>query len=152
MNKGNTTENHIGWTTKGLNIFLNIYNDIEDLQIIRFTCPSGFVAGTVEDVGKMYMLISRKLSTNFQLMQQQNVAWQPRFFFQDIPENILEVNHPSILFELSWTKVQKWYVKHQNMWDDAEQIELFDQNEDDEDEQNEEEEEEEEIDVNEDDF
>lgn len=33
MNKDRATENRIEWTTEGLNVFLPIYEDIQDLQI-----------------------------------------------------------------------------------------------------------------------
>ena len=125
MNKNRPTARRVSWTTIALNFFLELYQDIEELRIRKKEREKGYAAGTLADADIIYNNVSKKLGvvkTRLDVVREYSVI----FWYVAIPANIGELPPPSDQLETAFGKVGEIYVKHQQTWNNAEEVELVD--------------------------
>lgn len=126
MNKARTTKERIEWTSEGLNTFLPVYKDIEDLQIVKRDRGMVFVKGTAEDTRALLAYITGKF-----VGQRLRTAreWDPSFWYEQDQPDLADKKIPSHYVEKSFRHVVDVYLRHQHGWDTTQQVEVVDFNE-----------------------
>jgi hypothetical protein len=136
MNKNRPTLHRICWTTLGLNFFLEFQGDIDDMRITKKEREQGFASGTLEDAAKLTALFVKHIG----VVEHRVKRYKPytkSFWYAAIQDETSEfVNHTpeSDLLELAFNQVADIYVKNQQMWDDAEEVETDEENDEENDE------------------
>ena len=127
MNGHSPSLNRIDWTSIALNSCLRIQKGFRDLQISKESCQDGFVKGTLKDSKKIGDHICEVLEINTSKCQM-NRKWYSNWWYKEI--RVVEVLEPiSSSLEVAFQKVGDLYVKHQYVWDNAEEVEEVSDNE-----------------------
>ena len=130
MNGPSPTMSRIAWTTPALNHCLEIQQSVRDMQISSDTRANTFVNGTTEDSEKIEEYIISKLGVFIRTTSVRK--WRSNFWY--LPNNGDEtLPIVSDLLKIAFGKVGDLYLKHQNTWDEAEQVEEAESNSDEED-------------------
>ena len=123
MNKNRVTARRVQWTTEALNFFLVLHKDIEELQISGTEREDGLAKDTLQDAGIIYEEIIKELGSS-PLEIEVNRRYS-RFYFLKQPDVENSISVPmSHELEHAYNNVTEMYVKHQNMWDNAEEVNL----------------------------
>ena len=121
MNSHSPSPNRIGWTSIALNSCLRIQKEFRDLQISKESHQDGFVKGTLKDSKKIGDHICEVLKTNASKCRM-NRKWYLNWWYKEI--GAVKVLEPiSNSLEVAFQKVGDLYVKHQYIWDNAEEVE-----------------------------
>jgi hypothetical protein len=121
MNGSNPTENRISWTALALNHCLRIHQSIKNMQIRGDGREETYVKGTVEDAQKLSDYISKKFGFPAKQLKS-NRIWKSNYWYeQPIPKNNWEKCSDQL--EQAFTNVADLYLKHQRVWDNADQVE-----------------------------
>ena len=110
-----------------LNSCLRIQKGFRDLQISKESRQDGFVKGTLKDSKKIGDHICEVLGTNASKCRM-NQKWYLNWWYKEI--GAVEVLEPiSNSLEVAFQKVGDLYVKHQYVWNNAEEVEEVSDNE-----------------------
>ena len=127
MNGHSPSPNRIGWTSIALNPCLRIQKGFRDLQITKESRQDGFVKGTLKDSKKLGDHICEILGTSASRCRMSR-KWYSNWWYKEVG-NAVEVEPISNRLEEAFQKVGDLYVKHQYIWDNAEEVEEVSDNE-----------------------
>jgi hypothetical protein len=128
MNKRRPTLHRITWTTEGLNFFLDVQGDVDDLRISQSERESGFAKGTLEDAKKLTDIIIAALGVVEHRVKLEK-SYEVSFWFgaaKIVVGVSLNGSSPGPIsdkLEQAFAEVGDVYVKNQEMWDDAQEVE-----------------------------
>ena len=125
INGDRPTEHRLEWTVEGLNVFLPVYRDLHELKIAKTDAGPKFVAGTMEDVDRLHLLIHKKVGV---VLPGWVVPWNASVWYDEPQEWEVEKDgwRPSVKLELSHKYVIDTYYRLQNnVWDNAEDFEIL---------------------------
>lgn len=134
MNKDRPTLNRISWTTVGLNFFIDLQGDIDDLRISKNERDQGFAKGTLEDAAKLTHIITNQIGVVEHRVRRAQ-EYEKGIWYAAIQEEPLVTNNnipESDKLELAFSQVGDLYVKNQQMWDDAQEVVTDDESDDEE--------------------
>jgi hypothetical protein len=125
MNKHRPTANRISWTTVGLNYFLEMQGDIDDLRITKNEREQGFARGTLEDAAKLTEMIVKQIGVVEHRVRRYKVYTKSFWYaaIQDPTDEFPSYTPESDALEVAFAEVGDIYVKNQQMWDNAEEVE-----------------------------
>ena len=132
MNRERPSENRISWTTVALNHSMGIQQSIKNLRISRKEVHDTMVAGTVHDSNILHKFIQSRVGISVPLLKKKK-HWAKDFWY-DSPQEETH-SRASDKLEEAFNNVVDLYLKHQNMLDDAEKVEIVETSESDTDEE-----------------
>jgi hypothetical protein len=121
MNKGNVSENRIQWTTLALNHCLPLHNDIKNLRICKEDRRTEFPGGTVTDAHHLQAVLTTKLGVTPTNLGKFTKFKGGLWYTGEIAVDPIEI--PSDRLEMAYSNVSDFYIKHQDVWDSAEEVE-----------------------------
>ena len=121
MNKRRVTAHRVTWTTEALNFFLEMHGDIDDMKISSANRVNGFPRGTLEDAQIIYQIIVDKIGVS-SLRLAVTKEFRITFWYREPPADLVHTEVMSDKLETAYNNVTDLYVTHQNMWDDAEEV------------------------------
>lgn len=120
LNTAGFYEQSLAWTAHSLNIIEPVMQQVHEFLRKPKNEAAKFVNGTQLEAQKLADIISSKfptISTHLPNARFNNKFWYPENF--DINDDLLDELAPSIHVENSFAGMGRWYINHQDVWDNS---------------------------------